>query len=707
MRGLGSATPLPALAASAHADLAPLYDALLTAALPEQQRVAAQIDILRGLGAGAAAEGLALCWSQFPVTAELREAAIGAAPALVQPLLRGRVAVEKVWAGWIDKPKDVNAEGLRRLLLTLAADVRVVLMMLAEQLVLLRGLVRADPALQQLEAKRTADFHAPLANRLGLSQTKWELEDLSFRLLQPERYQEIKAKLDEKRGEREAYIARVIADLHDALQAEGIQAEVTGRPKHIFSIWKKMTRKELAFEELYDIRAVRILVDTVGQCYAALGVVHGTWRYIPKEFDDYIAQPKGNNYRSLHTAVYGPDERTIEVQIRTRLMHSHAELGVAAHWQYKEGGKGDAGYQDKINLIRQLLDTRDDTGDQSALIKGYSIETLDDRVYALTPDNKVLVLAPRATALDFAYAVHSSVGHGCIGATVNGRIVPLTHQLNTGDTVSIRTQKSGVPRRDWLNPHAGFLNTSRARAKVKAFFNRAARTENLAAGRAMLEREFKRAGLPHLDFASVAHALSLQDADELLIKVALGDLGLQIALRAAREVHGEPPAVEVDAAPVTVAAQPGDHRDAIVIDGVGNLLINIAACCHPLPGDGVRGFITRGRGVSVHRRGCRTLKALAEREPERIVDVDWGRQTQSRYGARLVLTASDRQGLIRDVSALLSGERVNLLKLTSKVDPRRAQAVLNIEVEVENEAQLQSIQHKLKGVDSMLSVERT
>ncbi|MGH8164086.1 MAG: RelA/SpoT family protein, partial [Rhodanobacteraceae bacterium] len=448
-------------------------------------------------------------------------------------------------------------------------------------------------------AQLTADIHAPLANRLGIWQVKWELEDLAFHYLQPETYKRIAALLDERRADREAWIGRCADTLREALREQGIDADVAGRPKHIHSIWKKMQRKGVEFGELYDIRALRVLTGGIGDCYAALGTVHTLWPNLPGEFDDYIARPKGNDYRSLHTAVIGPDGKTLEVQIRTREMHRAAELGVAAHWRYKEGGGADAAYQKRVAWMRRLLEARDEDGeDGAALLAGLRGELAEERVYLLTPKGEVFDLAAGASVLDFAYHVHTMVGHRCRGAKVNGRIVPLTPQPVSGDRVEILTAKEPAPRRDWLSPHQGFLHTASARGKLRAWFRRAEAETNLAAGKQILDRELKRLAMSERAAERMHAKLGQKSHEELLIALALGEVGTGALARALGET--EPPSAPAITTTKSSSRAPLLKAGALTIEGVGNLLTTLARCCQPLPGDAVMGFITRGRGVTVH-----------------------------------------------------------------------------------------------------------
>ncbi|MGB5851448.1 MAG: HD domain-containing protein, partial [Rhodanobacter sp.] len=480
------------------------------------------LDLLDMLGCDAPTQAAALWFEVARVDPAAWAARSAALPADLQRLVAGQQAAEQVWALHAQRAPGGATEGLRRLLLAIVRDLRVVFVLLARQLARMRAAASLPPEQAAALARLSRDIHAPLANRLGIWQLKWELEDLAFRHLQPDTYRRIARLLDERRVDREAFIRQSLDELQRALDAAGLKADLAGRPKHIYSIWKKMQRKSLDFSDLYDIRAVRVLVDSVTDCYAALGVVHGLWPHLPNEFDDYIARPKPNGYQSLHTAVVGPAGKTLEVQIRTHAMHRANELGVAAHWRYKEGGGSDAEFEAKIAWMRKLLETR--SGDDSSLAAELQTELLEDRVYLLTPKGEVFDLARGATVLDFAYLVHTEVGHRCRGAKVNGRIVPLTFQPQSGDRVEILTTKVAEPSRDWLSPHHGYLNTARAKDKVRAWFRRIAHDANLNVGRAMLERELKRLALPAADIGKLPAQFHLQTQDELLIALALGEV---------------------------------------------------------------------------------------------------------------------------------------------------------------------------------------
>ncbi|MGB0133637.1 RelA/SpoT family protein [Dokdonella sp.] len=622
----------------------------------------------------------------------------------VEDLVEGQRAAETVWPLYSVRAGSGAAEGLRRLLLAIIRDLRVVFILLAGQLVRMRNAMDLDEAERHMLAQLTADIHAPLANRLGIWQLKWELEDLAFRYLQPETYRRIAALLDERRGDREAWIANARAMLQKALADAGVEAEIAGRPKHISSIWKKMQRKGLDFSELYDIRALRVLAKDVPACYAALGVVHSLWPFIAGEFDDYIASPKGNNYQSLHTAVVGPEGRTLEVQIRSHDMHAYAELGFAAHWRYKEGSGSDASFERKISWMRQLLDTRDDQDDDSALLAGFRTEVIEDRVYLLTPKGQVVDLPKGATVLDFAYVIHTDVGHRCRGAKVNGRIVPLTFQPSSGDRIEIMTGKTAEPRRDWLSSHHGFLHTARGRNKVRSWFKQADRDINIAAGRLVLDREFKRLALHNVELDSLPARFNLRSVDELYEALALGDVTPTQIARTLHEVDrdGDLPPTRM---PSTLRP-PTRARDALVIEGVGNLLSVLARCCQPVPGDLVSGFITRGRGVSVHRSDCRQLQRLRTLDPDRIIDVDWGGGRQQAYEVNVQLDAYDRKGLHKDVSNLIAAANVQILAIEARVDPGSNQVRMDLALRVADFGQLSTLLGQLHALPNVIEVRR-
>jgi len=629
-------------------------------------------------------------------------AALAKLPSGLRDLLDGQQAAEKVGALHKARSGGGNAEGLRRLLLAIIRDLRVVFILLARQLARLRAADKLEPEQRRELAQLTADIHAPLANRLGIWQLKWELEDLAFRYLQPDTYRRIVRLLDERRSERDAFIETTIRTLRRALDEAGIKSDIAGRSKHITSIWKKMQRKGGDFSALYDIRAVRLLVDDVAACYAALGIVHTLWPPIPSEFDDYIARPKGNNYQSLHTAVVGPQGKTLEVQIRTHEMHAFAERGVAAHWRYKEGGGADQSFERKVAWMRQLLEAKDEPGDEAALLAGFKTDLLEDRAYLLTPAGEVIDLPRGATVLDFAYTVHTDVGHRTRGAKVNGRIVPLTFQPASGDRVEILTGKNAEPRRDWMNAQSGILTTQRARAKVRAWFKRIDHDVNLAAGREILEREFKRLALQNVELESLPPKFHYKTLDDFLIALALGDI---TPGHVARMLH-EAQAPVAPAAPPAPVRAPKRDKDAIVIEGVGNLLTTMARCCQPLPGDAIAGYITQGRGVSIHRADCASFARLRARDPSRAIEVEWGGARKADYDVDLVVRGYDRKGLHKDVTNVIAGANINLIAVNARVDATTGLVTMNFAVRVADFEQLSSLLGRLAGVPNVIEARR-
>ena len=645
--------------------------------------------------------------------------------ARVQALLDSQQAAAQVWSLHAAQPGAGRAEGLRRLLLALVRDLRVILILLARQLVALRRAASLPDSERVRLAQLTADIHAPLANRLGIWQLKWELEDLAFRHLQPDVYQRIARLLDEKRGSRERFIEDAKARIRVALEADGIHAEVAGRPKHIYSIWKKMQRKDVPFSELYDVRAVRVLVDDVGACYAALGAIHQLWPPIPSEFDDYIANPKGNQYRSLHTAVIGPEGRGLEVQIRTFEMHAHAELGVAAHWRYKEAasgtassigsGAGDAGFERKVAWMRQLLERNDaDAGDadseDAALDAGLRSDLIEERIYLLTPKGEVIDLPRGGTVLDFAYHVHTEVGHRCRGAKVNGRIVPLGFRPASGDRVEIMTAKTGEPRRDWLLASSGFLASGRARDKVRAWFHKLDRARNLQAGRELLERELKRLALHTSDLTPVLQRFHADSIEDLHVAIALGDVGPSQVARALHEhaqsqqARPHPRAAPASTEAARRAAKPSDR---FVVEGVGNLLTQLARCCQPVAGDAIVGYLTRARGVTIHRENCAAMQRLIAANPERELPVEWGERGTSSYAVDVLIRGLDRTALLKDVSNLIAQHGVHVLAVNSRIDAVRGVAELRFTLKVRDFEQLGQLLSRLHAVAGVHEARRT
>jgi GTP pyrophosphokinase len=671
-----------------------------------QSELRATLALLGELGVGEDAQAACVLHSLNLAGAAIGDADLAAFPTDVRALIEGQQASEKVWSLYASRGSASGNEGLRRLLLAIIRDLRVVFILLARQLVRMRAAERAPETEQRALAQLSADIHAPLANRLGIWQVKWELEDLAFRYLQPEVYRRIATLLDERRGGREAWIATAKAQLGDALAKAGLTADIAGRPKHIYSIWRKMQRKGLEFSELYDVRALRVLVDDVATCYAALGVVHTLWPYVPGEFDDYIASPKGNHYQSLHTAVVGPEGKTLEVQIRTHEMHRHAELGVAAHWRYKEGGGADASFERKIAWMRQLLESKDARDDDAALLAGFRTEVVEDRVYLLTPKGQVVDLPRGATVLDFAYAIHTDVGHRCRGAKVNERIVPLTFQPVSGDRIEVLTGKVSEPRRDWLSTHHGFLTTHRAREKVRTWFKRIDLAQNLAAGRVLLERELKRLALHNANLDGLPERFQLRSHDDLLEALALGDITTGQIARALHELTA-PPAPEPGTVPPPVPSRvPSAEQGAIIIDGVGNLLTQLARCCQPLPGDAITGYITRGRGVSVHRADCAQLATLRERDESRVIAVEWGNRKQASYDVDITVRGYDRKWLHKDVSNVIASANAHVIAVNARIDANRGIAIMDYALRVADFGQLSGLLGQLLAVPNVIEARR-
>ena len=674
----------------------------------EIDRLLELLEILEGLSADPVTISCALV-HVASLDSDVDQAVLQALPAPVTTQLQELDKLKHYESGQSDSGTERSAEGLRRLLLALVKDVRVVLIDLSWQLVLLRR-AKVDSALAESLARETMMIHAPLANRLGIWQLKWELEDLSFRYQEPEQYRKIARLVAEHRTERERFIGSFMNKLADTLAEAGIKAEVKGRPKHIYSIWKKMQRKGLDFHQLFDVRAVRVLVEDLPACYSALGLVHTLWQPVPGEFDDYITTPKGNNYQSLHTAVADREGRAVEIQIRTQEMHEHAELGVASHWRYKEGGPTDPAFDNKIAIMRQLLDSSEEDLDDQSLLDSFQSATSEDRVYVLTPQGQVVDLTAGSTVLDFAYHVHTEVGHRCRGAKVNGRIVPLTQIVNTGDRVEILTGKHPNPSRDWLNPRLGYINGARARAKVRQWYKRESRDDNLRAGKEALEIEAKRVGLALSDLKDVLERFNLNTADDLFVAVGNGDLTSgQIfnALARMKAEQTEPQAEDlVTRAPVRQRGVTAKGRDDVIIEGVGNLMTTIAKCCHPVPGDPVAGYVTQGRGVTIHREDCgQVVHWRAENSP-RLLQVRWGEKPETNYSVQILVRAFDRRDLIRDISTVLSAAETQVTDISSRLDEMADEVTIRLKVRVKDYEQLSDLLSRLGNVSNVIEARR-
>lgn len=568
-------------------------------------------------------------------------------------------------------------EGLRKMLLAMVQDVRVVFIKLASHTQHLRYLVKGGSGEQRRTAARLAlDIFAPLANRLGVWQLKWELEDLAFRVTEPDLYKRIARMLDEKRVEREKFIADSTAELSAELRRAGMKFEITGRPKHIYSIYKKMQRKALAFDQLYDVNALRVFVDEVRDCYAVLGIVHNLWTPIPTEFDDYIAKPKGNDYRSLHTAVIGHGGRVLEVQIRTHEMHRQAELGIAAHWRYKEGSKGDRNYDEKVAWLRQMLEWKSELAGERALGEHFKVGLFDDTVYVLTPQGRVVDLPAGSTPVDFAYAVHTDLGHRCRGARIDGVMVPLNTPLKHGQAVEIITSKLGGPSRDWLNPSLGYTASHRARAKVRQWFNAQNLESAIAQGRAVVEKELQRMGLTALNLESVASRGGYASVAEFFAGVGRGDINTRQIQALAREPEATA-TTEVAPPAFQTKSRASGKGSGILVVGVDKLLTVPAKCCKPAPPDPIIGFVTRGRGVTIHRANCVNLHGM---DAARLIDAQWGEATGGSFEVDIELEASDRTGLLRDVSDMLARERINVMAANTETRDAKARMMFTIEV---------------------------
>jgi GTP pyrophosphokinase len=606
----------------------------------------------------------------------------------VEKLYQLRVATRPMGSAAQESARQSAAEQnevLRKMVLGMVEDVRVVLIRLASRTQTLRFFSKNASAERASYARETLDIYAPLANRLGVWQLKWELEDLSFRYLEPELYKRIASMLDEKRLERERYIAAAMDTLRRELDTLDIKAQITGRPKHIYSIWNKMRTKQLDFSELYDVRALRVIVPEVKDCYTALGVVHNLWQPIPKEFDDYISRPKGNLYQSLHTAVLGPAGKTLEVQIRTEEMHRQAEYGVAAHWQYKEKAKASKQYEQKVAWLRQLLAWRDEVPVKRP--------QQDDVVYVLTPQGRVIDLPAGATPIDFAYALHSDLGHRCRGARVDGHLAKLDTPLASGQRVEIVAAKTGGPSRDWLNAERGFVRSARARHKIRQWFNAKALAETVAAGRAVVEKELRREGATSASLEGLAAKLGFAKPDEMFAAVARDEVNLRQLQTALKGTEIAAPAPEPRKQKKSSSA-----RAAMLVVGMGGLATQLARCCKPVPPDPIRGFVTRGKGVSIHREGCESLKRLAESHPERVMETEWG-NSEAAYAVDMNVTATDRRGLLRDIGDALAREKINVTAVRTQT--REELAFMRFSFDVADAGQLKralALVRALKGV---------
>ena len=607
-----------------------------------------------------------------------------------------------------------RVESLRKMMLAMVEDVRVVLIKLSDRLHNMRTMEHMPVHKQVAKSKETLEIFAPLANRLGVWQLKWELEDLAFRYIEPDIYKEIAKKLKHRRVERDEYIADFVEQLQTDLQEGGIQSEVKGRSKHIYSIWSKMRRKNLDFDNVYDIRAVRLLVNSVQECYAALGMIHTKWKYIPGEFDDYIATPKENNYQSIHTAVIGPQGRVIEIQIRTIDMHKANELGVAAHWRYKEGAKSDSSLEHKILWLRQLMEWKDDVVDASEFVERVQEDVFENRIYVFTPKGKVIDMPEGATPIDFAYRIHTEVGHKCRGAMVNGKMMPLTTPLQTGQRVEIVTNKNGSPSLDWLSSHHNFIKTRRARSAIQHYFRYQNRDVTLTHGRELLDKELHRMNVPDVSLERLAKSMNLDDTDELFLKIADGSIRLgRVSMMALKLVRPDQHELFENSGTKQESNQNSlpkasvlDVDSGVIAGGLNNMLVKAANCCLPIPGDEVRGFVTKGSGVSVHRIDCKNLINLQETEVDRIIEVDWFDQGHRTYPMSILVEAFDRKGLLTDIAGIFTSEKVNVIEMTTRTDPKDQSVTMILTAELSNIESMSQVINRIMQVPNVHDVRR-
>ncbi|MCB2202984.1 bifunctional (p)ppGpp synthetase/guanosine-3',5'-bis(diphosphate) 3'-pyrophosphohydrolase [bacterium] len=593
------------------------------------------------------------------------------------------------------------AEALRKTFLAMSDDIRVVLIKLADRLHNMRTLSYSSEEMQKRIAQETLEIFAPLANRLGIWQVKWELEDLGFRYVAPKEYKEIAEKLANRRADREEQVQDIIKRLREELDAEGVKARISGRPKHIYSIYMKMVRKEMPFEMLMDLRGVRLIVKDVATCYKALGVVHMKWRPIPGEFDDYIAARKENNYQSLHTAVIFDDGKPLEVQIRTEEMHEQAEFGIAAHWRYKENQAHiNQSYEQKISWLRNLLNLQQEDEDAEELVEGWKSDVFKDRVYVLTPQGDIIDLPAGSTPIDFAYHVHTEIGHRCRGAKINGKLVSLDYVLETGNQVEVLTAKRGGPSRDWLNPNLGLVRTSRARSKIKQWFKHQDRESNLSQGKSVLEKEFKRLGLKSIDLDTILPALNVNTIEDLYVAIGCGDIGVGRVVNkiaeAEEEELDEDFELELVEAPSEITP-----RDAVKVMGLKGIATTMGKCCNPMPGDAIIGYITRGRGATIHRQDCPNILRVTEKE--RLVKVSWG-QPGKTFTVPVQIKAYDRQGLMSDISNIITEENVNLIDMSMKMNQHLA--VIKLVLGVKGISQLSRVLTRLESLPNVFEAKR-
>lgn len=650
------------------------------------------------------------------VTEDALSDSIGKAVARLIHGVRDMAAIRQLKATRTDEASSEQVDNIRRMLLAMVDDFRCVVIKLAERIAHLREAKDTSEDERVLAAIECTNIYAPLANRLGIGQLKWELEDYCFRYLRPEEYKRIATLLHERRIDRAHYIDEFVGQLRQSIKEEGVKAEVYGRPKHIYSIWRKMQKKHLSFDELFDVRAVRIVAERIQDCYAVLGIVHTHYRHLPNEFDDYVANPKPNGYQSIHTIVLGPGGKTVEIQIRTRQMHEDAELGVAAHWKYKEGTarSGNTSHEDRIAWLRKLIAWQEEMSDSGEMLDEVRSQVFDDRVYVFTPKGDVVDLPAGSTPLDFAYHIHSDIGHRCIGAKIGGRIVPFTYQLQMGDQIEIITQKQSNPSRDWLNPNLGYITTSRGRSKIQAWFRKQDRDKNILAGRQILDDQLTQLGISLKEAEkTLLPRYNVNDADELLAAIGGGYIRLNQMVNFLQSQFNKPSAAEQDAEVLRQLQQKSHSSQErskdngrVVVEGVGNLMHHIARCCQPIPGDDIVGFITQGRGISIHRADCDQLAELQSHAPERIVDAVWGESYSAGYSLMVRVTANDRSGLLRDITTVLANEKVNVLAVASRSDTKQQLAKIDMNIEIYNQQVLSRVLGKLNQLPDVIDAHR-
>ncbi len=601
-------------------------------------------------------------------------------------------------------------EHLRKMLLAMVDDTRVVLVKLAQRVQLLRLAKDLPKAQQTTLAKETQDIYAPLANRLGVGQLKWELEDLAFRYLNPETYTELAKILAERRIDRERYINSILQKIRNELSQANIEADVAGRAKHLYSIWKKMVRKNVGFEEIYDARAIRVLVPKIADCYTVLGIVHSLWPHIPKEFDDYIATPKGNGYKSIHTAVIATESKALEVQIRTFEMHQDSEHGVAAHWRYKEDGQqssGDQASERKIAWLRELLEWQEEVATSEQLLEQFHQNVVEDRVYVFTPEGRVVDLPPEGTPLDFAYHIHTEIGHNCVGAKVNGKMVTLTKTLQTGQTVDVMTRKNGKPSRDWLNINSGYLKSNKARQKVRHWFKKQNKQKNMEVGHSILNKELERNGLSDIDLKPVAIKMNLMNIEDLFASVGMGDLGVHQVVNVANHLFRPQRKSEHSEIKLKSSHQQSSHfKNEIMVVGIGDLLTHVAGCCKPIPGDSIIGYVTQGRGVTIHRKDCQYMIQAKNEQDQRLIEVQWSNYVNSQYEVDLFIQAFDRPGLLKDITHTLASKKVNVVNLNTHINKTREETEIHMRLELKSQHELDLIISQLEQLKQVLRVRR-